>query len=73
MEKLRICTECSVHHYENCNSCWGFGVYKISDRVDEAWPVLATDVVNKVFKSPVLSCPECGSTEKGIPIMKGSG
>ena len=63
----RVCTNCTIPHYENCGSCWGFGVYKISDNPSEAFAVTAWEVFEKKFKAKVLPCPECGSTENGCP------
>ena len=62
MKEHRICTKCRIHHYENCESCFGFGVYllKLGDAVTGG------DAARKRFKSVVIPCPECGSTEKGI-------
>ena len=66
MKKVyRICTACEINHFENCEACYGFGVYKISTNPSEAFPVTAAEAHDKQFKGVVLPCPECGSTEKG--------
>ena len=59
----RVCTDCEIHHFENCESCWGFGVY--SGTLGDA--VRASDAHDGTFKSEVYPCHECGSTEKGLP------
>jgi hypothetical protein len=63
----RICTSCEIHHYENCEGCYGFGVYKISTKQDEAYPVSAEEAHSKQFRHKVIPCPVCGSTEEGYP------
>lgn len=59
----RICTACEIHHYENCESCWGFGVY--SDTLGDV--VRAIEALEKNFRGKVYPCPECGSDENGVP------
>ena len=66
MKKYRICNVCAIPHYENCESCWGFGVYSFIP----GDAVRAGDVIDGKLKGEVFPCPECGSTEKGIPINK---
>ena len=64
----RICTECSIHHFDNCGSCFGFGVYSLPDRPGELFPVTAHEaMVTKQFRGEVQACLECGSTVLGIP------
>lgn len=46
MSEYRICKKCAIHHYENCESCFGFGVYKISNTPDLAWPVHADEAMS---------------------------
>ena len=60
---LRVCTqECRIPHYENCGTCFGFGVY--SDRPGDI--VIAVEAHGKrQFREAVIACPECGSIEKG--------
>lgn len=60
---LRVCTKCPIHHYENCGTCWGFGVYSLVP----GDVVRAGEAIEKKFRGGVLKCPECGSNEKGIP------
>jgi len=65
MKKHSICTACEIAHIENCGTCFGFGVY-LNDQ-GETSPVRAGDAHEKKFSGPVHPCPECGSTENGIP------
>jgi hypothetical protein len=66
----RICFACEINHFENCESCYGFGVYKISTNPSGTFPVTAAEAHDKQFKGAVLPCPECGSTEKGCPTLR---
>jgi len=63
-KKHTICTECEMHHYDNCHTCWGFGVYSHGDQTQ---PVSAGEAHARWFFGDVIPCPECGSTEKGLP------
>lgn len=68
MEKYRICKKCEIHHFENCGSCFGFGVYSVKDRPGELFPVTASEaMIEKVYRGEVQACPECGSTTLGMP------
>lgn len=63
---LRICKECEVHHYENCENCSGFGVYTVVRHPGKTFPVLSGDThQGKVGKW--RPCPECGSIPAGLP------
>jgi len=62
--KYRICTKCEVPHYENCKTCFGFGVYKINDCL---YPIITSEAIDNNYNYTPLPCPECGSTTKGIP------
>jgi len=64
MNKYRICIKCPIDHYENCDTCFGFGVYIIDD---VTYPISASDAHSEEFRHPVWQCPECGSTIKGVP------
>ena len=67
-DELRVCTKCKIHHYENCNFCFGFGVYSVEDKPGELFPVAAYEAHGgKGFRGKVQTCPECGSTVNGIP------
>lgn len=63
-KKHTICTECEIHHYDNCHTCFGFGVYSYGEQT----PVTAGQAREGLFFGDVIPCPECGSTEKGLPI-----
>jgi len=66
----RICTTCRIHHYENCESCFGFGVYPDSrqhDFEDNLVPINAGAAHDGTSPSNWVPCPECGSTPTGLP------
>lgn len=64
----RVCRECGVPHYENCGTCFGFGVYSVDLRAGELFPVSANEaMVTKKYRGVVFPCPECGSTVLGLP------
>ena len=68
MSNYRICTLCAIHHYENCGSCFGFGVYEGKHKPDGLIPVTANIAIGtKDIHKDILACPECGSTELGMP------
>ena len=58
MKKYLVCTTCFPHHIENCDTCFGFGVFKNSI------PINASYVSDG--KRKCLPCPECGSTLEGL-------
>lgn len=65
--KYRICKKCAIEHYENCGTCFGFGVYSVTFRPGELFPVSAVEAMEtKAFRGVVQACPECGSTVLGI-------
>lgn len=55
-----VCTEYPIHHYDNCNTCFGFGVYSQGN------PVIAAEAHGAPWID-TFPCPECGSTVKGVP------
>lgn len=62
-KEYRICTHgCKITHYENCETCAGFGVY--SERPGNF--VSSIEAHSDEFWGEVLPCPECGSTENGL-------
>lgn len=62
----RICTACTIPHYENCDTCFGFGVYVAKS--GELFPVTANEAIEtKVYRGELQPCPECGSTVTGVP------
>ena len=60
-KKLRICMNCDINHYENCTSCYGFGLY------EDGIPITAYSSVYKIFNHKTIICPECGSDHNGVP------
>lgn len=70
MSELRLCTVtgCTApKHYENCRSCFGFGVYE-DDGKHHATPVSASEATGDSPKlRAAIVCPECGSTAAGAP------
>jgi len=58
-----------VPHYENCGTCCGFGINYIGED-GEHIPIIAAEVLDKTYPNNWISCPECGSTPKGIPISE---
>jgi len=63
MKKIyRLCTQCTPHHIENCENCFGFGVYSLKHG-DCVYAMDAGLTIRKVIK-----CPECGSDENGAPV-----
>ncbi len=63
--KYRICTKCAIHHYENCGTCFGFGVYTHT-AVDGIIPVNAHAACTQEFSGETRACPECLSTSEGL-------
>lgn len=62
----RICTQCDIPHFENCGTCFGFGVYSVKGREGELFPVAAIEALQtKQYRGEVQACPECGSTTSG--------
>lgn len=65
MATYHTCKECEIHHYDNCATCFGFGVYK-EPTSDGYIPVTAGDAHSGKFNREWIPCPECGSTPEGI-------
>lgn len=71
----RICTTCRIHHYENCHTCFGFGVYRDEGRliaitVADAHgrpPIYLDYVISNSHLEYAIACPECGSGLDGVP------
>lgn len=63
-KKYQVCTSCRIRHYENCGSCFGFGVYSGKPGGIVSAREAHIDVLQRDKVSP---CPECRSTEKGLP------
>lgn len=65
----RLCTACAIQHYDNCGTCFGFGVYTLPDRPGEVFPVSAVEAMEtRMFRGVVQACPECLSTVDGAPL-----
>ena len=67
MKKYRICTKCEIHHYENCETCFGFGVYRSNSYL---YPIPARDAHEGNDIKNSEPCPECGSTVEGYPKLE---
>ena len=71
-KKYHICKECNISHYDNCQSCFGFGINKESGTAISAGYAVHKDTYwfseeEKDRKINVIPCPECKSTLKGVP------
>ena len=55
--EYRICTKCEIHHVENCNTCFGFGLLKHSGGIISAHMAHSEN-------PDYIICPECGGTPK---------
>lgn len=55
---LRLCTKCSPSHFENCETCFGYGVTASGS------PVRAGDAGE--HREGFAACPECGSDWRGV-------
>jgi len=64
--EYRICTECEIHHYENCPNCLGFGIRAIGLPEGDV-PIIAAQAHGIEPLQDWLPCPECGSTPMGVP------
>jgi hypothetical protein len=64
----RICQKCKIEHYENCQTCLGFGV-KSELHYGELVPIIAYDAIHGTV-TDWRECPTCHSTIKGIPKTK---
>ncbi len=60
----RICKKCKINHYENCDTCAGFGVYP------NGMFVAAVEAIDDKLLFDVFPCEECASTEAGLPSNK---
>jgi len=68
MKVYRVCTDCPIHHYENCDTCAGFGVYP--GKTIPVVPIWAGEAHDGTYPDNWLPCPECGSTPMGPPIYQ---
>jgi len=68
IEELRVCTNCEIHHYENCPSCFGFGVYNVKAADYRIYPMPAGAAHDGSFRTKDWEpCPFCHSTPYGPP------
>lgn len=60
-----VCRTCDPPHIDNCETCFGFGVYP---RLLAGEPVPIGAARAKDDPPPdAIPCPTCGSTVKGVP------
>ena len=59
-----ICKTCNPQHYENCRTCFGFGV-KLGSRGQNV-PISAGSIKSI---TEWQACPECKSTPSGLPVQ----
>jgi hypothetical protein len=66
-KNYRICKKCGIHHYENCGTCFGFGLRR--DLFSKRFMAVSAGEAHFGFTVPtdLVACPECGSTIKGLP------
>lgn len=64
---LHICETCDVKHYDNCPTCFGFGVRPRTVDGDPI-PIPAGEPPGAVEGINYLPCPACKSTPAGIPV-----
>ena len=63
----RICTQCQIRHYENCGTCFGFGVRQ--EKTVDGWiPITAAQAHQDVELPDWYPCPECSSIPAGIQV-----
>lgn len=76
--KPHVCTTCPVPHIDNCEWCFGFGVYVDRTAGGRPAPVAASEAItgrkSRGFTDtdepigPTMPCPVCGSTTAGVPV-----
>ena len=69
-KRYSICTSCKIHHFDNCETCFGYGIKKkIFEIQDENIPVSAYDAecIRSGFILMWDYCPECHSSPYGLP------
>ena len=62
---LKICYKCPITHFDNCGTCYGFGVHPGKEIMPI--PISAIKAIEKRYPNNWYACPECGSTPEGIP------
>ena len=66
MNKYRICKKCDVWHFENCDTCFGFGLKSNNTPISAG---MAHDLRLTNSIENTKPCPECHSTIYGIGAM----
>jgi hypothetical protein len=64
-KEYRVCQNCDTPHYENCGTCFGFGIYSFSKMPIAAFEIDEIRVLS--CDSGWEICPECHSSPRGIP------
>jgi|APSaa5957512622_1039677.scaffolds.fasta_scaffold72199_2 hypothetical protein len=59
--ELNICRDCDIAHYNNCTTCFGYGLI-YSDRL---MPITAREAEEKEYDG-FEYCPECLSGPMGV-------
>ena len=62
-EEFRTCTNCQIHHYENCTKCFGFGL----DAATKT-PISSGEAMGDDRLPNWIECFVCKSTPKGVPV-----
>ena len=65
---LHLCTDCTPHHYDNCPTCFGYGVRAQS--CDGRPAPVGSAAARDPKDTEWLPCPTCGSTPAGPPEAK---
>jgi hypothetical protein len=63
---FHICEQCTPPHYDNCETCWGYGVMPSTIATSRTVPVPAGMAIEEP-PANARPCPTCGSTVKGVP------
>ena len=67
----RICRKCPIEHYENCETCYGFGVRYVEGKEFATIPISAEETIEAKGELKEFSdCPECGSNYLGLPSQR---
>lgn len=68
MTALIVCHACDVAHYDNCPTCFGFGVRPRT--VDDRPVPISAGRYTLTAGSDWLPCPTCKSTPQGLPPVQ---
>lgn len=63
---MKVCLICEIPHFEDCGTCYGFGVYIFPENLVDIVPVAASAAHSGKYTDQVFACRECGSNEFGI-------